>query len=254
MTAPLHLLNGDQLAQQLQGASYFQTHLVFREALIVGPVKSKSLDEFWKIRTEFITSSYRVPSEEYIQKTVSEIERLHSLPEDAEICLWFEDDLFCQVNLWFVLSMLVDKPQLNLFRVFPASSTTEDRWTGFGKADLDSLGNSYQARVPFTASDVELGSSLWKAYSNQDWEVFEKLSFQPSPCFHSLNEVCQAQFDRLPDASGLGKPEKILREILARGITDFSQLFQEFNRQAGIYGFGDLQVKAMVNSFYAGMG
>jgi len=245
MTAPLHLLNGDHLAHQLQGLPFFETYLVFREALIVGPVKSKSLDEFWKIRTEFITSSYGIPSEEYIQKTVSEIEQLHSLPEDAEICLWFEDDLFCQVNLWFVLSMLVDKPLLNLFRVFPPSSITEDRWTGFGQADLNSLGNSYQARVPFTTSDVELGNSLWQAYSSQDWEVFKKLSLQPSPCFHSLNEVYQAQLDRLPDASGLGKPERVLNEILARGITDFSQLFQEFNRQAGIYGFGDLQVKAM---------
>ncbi|MEY3565640.1 MAG: hypothetical protein RJA23_1810, partial [Bacteroidota bacterium] len=198
MTAPLHLLNGDQLALQLQDSPFFDTHLVFREALMVGPVKCKSLDEFWKIRTEFITSSYGVSSKEYFHKTVSEIERLHSLPEDAEICLWFEDDLFCQVNLWFVLSMLVDKPQINLFRAFPASSTKKYQWTGFGQADLNSLRNSYKARVPFTTSDVELGSSLWQAYSSQDWEVFKKLSLQTSPCFHSLNEVCQAQLDRLP--------------------------------------------------------
>jgi hypothetical protein len=254
MKAPLHLLNGDQLAHQLQGLPFFETHLVFREALIVGPVKSKSLDEFWKIRTEFITSSYGVPAEEYIQKTVSEIERLQHLPANTEICLWFEDDLFCQVNLWFVLSMLGDKPKLNLFRVFPASSTTEDRWTGFGQADFDSIDYSYQARVPFTTSDVELGNSLWQAYSSQDWKVFKKLSLQPSPCFHSLNEVCQAQLDRLPDASGLGKPERILSEILAGGITDFPHVFQEFTRQAGIYGFGDLQVKEMVNSLFTGKG
>jgi len=227
---------------------------VFREALIVGPTQAIGLDEFWKVRTAFITASYGATAEEYTQKTVLEIERLNSLPEDTEICLWFEDDLFCQVNLWFVLSMLVDKPQLNLFRAFPASSTKKYQWTGFGQADLNSLRNSYEARVPITTSDVELGSSLWQAYSSQDWEVFKKLSLQTSPCFHSLNEVCQAQLDRLPDASGLGKPEKILREILAKGITDFSQLFQEFNRQAGIYGFGDLQVKAMVNSLYEGMG
>ena len=118
MTPPLHLLNGDQLAHQLQGASYFQTHLVFREALIVGPVKSTSLDAFWKIRTEFIAASYGATAEEYAQKTVSEIERLPALPEDAEICLWFEDDLFCQVNLWFMLSVIADKPKLKLFRVF----------------------------------------------------------------------------------------------------------------------------------------
>lgn len=250
MTTPLHLLNGDQLAQQLQGASYFQTHLVFREALIVGPVKNQSLDAFWKIRSEFIVTSYGTTAEEYNQKTISEIERLQQLPTNTEVCLWFENDLFCQVNLWFLLSLLADMPKLKLFRVFPPVSPTEDRWVGFGSADLVSLGDCYQARIPLTISDLALGKALWQAYSSQDWDVFNSLSFQSSPCFPSLEEVCQAQLDRLPGAAGLGKPERILHGILSTGVTDFSLIFREFNRQAGIYGFGDLQVKAMLNSLF----
>jgi hypothetical protein len=245
MKNQLHLLNGDQLAHQLQGAPYFQTHLVFREALIVGPVTGNSLGEFWRLRTEFITTSYGVTAEEYNQKTILEIEQLHSLPEDAEICLWFEDDLFCQLNLWFLLSVLADWPKFKLFRVFPPTSTEENRWDGFGQATPDSLENCYQARFSLTTSDVALGKALWEAYRNQDWEEFKSLSRQPSPRFQSLEEVCQAQLDRLPGINGLGKPERILYEILARGTTDFSLIFQEFNSQAGIYGFGDLQVKEL---------
>jgi hypothetical protein len=254
MNLPLHLLNGDQLANQLQGASFFQSQLVFREALIVGPVTSSGLDEFWKTRTEFISSSYGVTAEEYRQKTILEIERLHSLPEDTEICLWFEDDLFCQLNLWFLLSVLADRPKFKLFRVFPPTSTAENRWGGFGRATPNSLQDCYQARVPLTPSDLALGKALWLAYSSQDWDVFKRLSLQSSPCFQLLEEVCQAQLDRLPGSHGLGKPERILHEILSRGKTDFPQIFQEFNRQAGIYGFGDLQVKAMVNSLCTGKG
>jgi hypothetical protein len=245
MTPPLHLLNGDQLAYQLQGASYFQTHFVFREALIVGPVGGTTLVEFWKLRTEFITSSYGVTAEEYNQKTISEIERLRSLPEDAEICLWFEDDLFCQVNLWFLLAMLSDKPRLRLFRVFPPTTIGKDQWDGFGQATLDSLEEAFEARVPFCDQDVQLGKALWQAYRSQDWEEFKSLSRQPSPCFQSLEEVCQAQLERLPDVNGLGKPERIIYEILGSGINDFPIVFNEFTRQAGVYGFGDLQVKAL---------
>jgi len=252
MKIPLHLLNGDQLAHQLQGASFFQRHVVFREALIVGPVKSTSLDEFWKIRTEFITSSYGVTSEEYTQKTVSEIERLPALPEGTEICLWFEDDLFCQLNFWFLLSVLADRPQFRLFRIFPPTSSEENQWTGFGQATLASLEDCYHSRIPLTISDVELGKALWQAYRSQNWHVFKNLACQTSPCFHSLKEVCQAQLDRIPDTDRLGKPERILKEILASGITEFSQLFQEFNRQAGIYGFGDLQVKAILDALLSG--
>jgi len=254
MNPTLHLLNGDLLASQLQGASFFEAHLVFREALIVGPTPRGGLDEFWKVRTAFITASYGATAEEYAQKTVLEIERLNSLPEDTEICLWFEDDLFCQVNLWFLLSLLAEIPKFKLSRVFPPISTTESRWAGFGQADLDSLADCFLARVPLTISDVALGKALWQAYSSQDWDVFKNLSLQSSPCFQFLEEACQAQLDRLPCSDGLGKPERILHGILSRGKTDFPQLFQEFNRQAGIYGFGDLQVKAMVNSLCTGKG
>ncbi|MBM3425896.1 MAG: DUF1835 domain-containing protein [Bacteroidetes bacterium] len=252
MNLPLHLLNGDQLASQLQGASFFQSQLVFREALIVGPVTSSSLDEFWKTRTEFISTNYGVTAEEYRQKTILEIERLHSLPEDTEICLWFEDDLFCQLNLWFLLSLLADRPKFKLCRVFPPTSTAENRWGGFGRATPNSLQDCYQARVPLAPSDLTLGKALWQAYSTQDWDVFKRRSLQSSPSFQLLVEVCQAQLDRLPGSDGLGKPERILNKILAGGVTDFHQLFQEFNRQAGIYGFGDMQVKAMLDSLIAG--
>lgn len=251
MIPTLHVLNGDHLSKQLQGASYFQSQLVVRDALLVGPVHGDTLGKFWKTRTDFIKSSYGVTTEEYSQKSIREIERLQAIPEGAALCLWFEDDLFCQVNLWFILSLLADSQGIYLFRIFPPSPPVGDRWAGFGEATPAALEKAYQARVPILPSDITLGKALWQAFQREDWEGFKKLSLQSSPCFNSLEEVCQAQLDRLPGIHGLGKPERILHGILARGITDFPLLFQEFTRQAGVYGFGDLQVKALVDSLQA---
>ncbi|MEY2706213.1 MAG: hypothetical protein RL407_2275 [Bacteroidota bacterium] len=245
MTPPLHLLNGDQLAYQLQGASYFQTHLVFREALIVGPVGGTTLVEFWKLRTEFITSSYGVTAEEYNQKTISEIERLHSLPEDAEICLWFEDDLFCQINLWFLLSMLVEKPRLRIYRVFPPDAPTEKRWRGFAKASPEELELGYMEKVLFAPTDLELGQKLWSAYRQGDELGLLELSKSQSICFRKLEEVCHAQVDRLKIDPLQRRPEKAILKILEDGITDFDKVFALFSDREGIYGYGDLQVKVL---------
>lgn len=252
MTSTLHVVNGDHLAHQLQGASYFQNQLVMREALVMGPVQGDDLGEFWKTRMDFIRSSYGVTAEEYSQKTIREIERLHDIPEGAALCLWFEDDLFCQVNLWFILSLLADIQGILLFRVFPPTPPEGGRWAGFGQATPVALEKAYLARVPFHSSDAALGKALWQALQSEDWETFKNLSLHSSLCFNSLEEVCQAQVDRLPGIHGLGKPERILHGILEHGITDFPLLFQEFTRQAGVYGFGDLQVKALVDSLQAG--
>ena len=248
MKTPLHLLNGDHLAHQLQGASYFQAHLVFREALIVGPVAGTSLDEFWKLRTEFITTSYGVTAEEYRQKTILEIERLHSIPEDTEICLWFEDDLFCLVNLWFTLNLLPNSRKIKIYRVFPPETTLENKWKGFGGASTAALAQSYEARVPFTPSDLALGKNLWEAFRLGDGAQLTALSKSVSPCFRHLEEVCQAQVDRISEDPSQRRPEKLLLELLVKGITDFDTLFSQFSEQEGIYGFGNLQVRALMDS------
>jgi hypothetical protein len=90
-----------------------------------------------------------------------------------------------------------------------------------------------------------LGKSLWEAYRKHDWAALKNLSRQPCACFSNLEEVCQAQLDRFPTHQLLGRPEQIIQEILASGIIDFPSLFTEFSKRAGIYGFGDLQVKEL---------
>lgn len=246
MKNQLHLLNGDQLTHQLQGAPYFQTHLVFREALIVGPVTGDSLGEFWRLRTEFITSSYGATAEEYNQKTISEIERLYSLPEDAEICLWFEDDLFCQVNLWFILSILAEMPKLRIYRVFPPDATTENEWRGFAKTSPEDLVQAYTKKILFRPADLELGKKLWSAYRQGDKLGLLALSKSQSICFRKLEEVCKAQADRLKIDPMQRRPEKAVLKLLEEGITDFDKVFTLFSEREGIYGFGDLQVKVLL--------
>jgi hypothetical protein len=61
-----------------------------------------------------------------------------------------------------------------------------------------------------------------------------------------LEKVVQAHIDRFPKAGELGRPERILKEIMDSGITDFNKLFPVFFKREGIYGFGDTQVKSIL--------
>jgi hypothetical protein len=69
-----------------------------------------------------------------------------------------------------------------------------------------------------------------------------------SPCFRQLAEVCQAQLDRISADPNERRPEKVILELLAKGITDFDTLFSEFSKREGVYGFGDLQVRGLLES------
>jgi hypothetical protein len=105
-------------------------------------------------------NNYDVSFQLYEEKTIKEIEKITSIPDNAEVCLWFENDLFCQVNMWFVLSLLAENTMLQIFRVFPKILYVDDLWTGFGLSDAAILEEAYSSRVVFKPQDITSGNGL----------------------------------------------------------------------------------------------
>ncbi|MFM2394186.1 MAG: hypothetical protein RLZZ546_2168 [Bacteroidota bacterium] len=242
MTA-YHILNGDCLADQLRKTQINNNFIVCRECLIEGDLYSENIDDFWIIRAKFISDNYNISTEEYFITTVSEFEKLNIIPDNSEVCLWFENDLFCQTNMWFVISILANYPTLKIFRVFPTIENTSDTWKGFGIANAEKLEHAYNSKIRFTHKDIELGENLWTSYINGDLNKLKELSKKKSDCFQYLEEVCQAQIDRFPVDKTLGRPDKVVKEIIETCSTEFQVVFSEFTDREGIYGFGDLQLK-----------
>jgi len=236
-----HILNGDCLAEQLKVTQINQNFIICQECLIDGNISADDLSEFWVVRAEFISDTFG--ADDYFQKVVEELAKIQHLPEGSEVCLWFENDLFCQVNMWFVLSLLSKKSNLRLFRVFPVIENNANIWKGFGVATSETLEKAYEQRVIFQAHEIELGVRLWEAYQNQNFVKLKELSKQNSDCFQYLEEVCQAHIDRFPKNNSLGRPESVIKEIIAGKPKDFNEVFAQFSAREGIYGFGDLQVK-----------
>lgn len=240
-----HVLNGDCLAEQLKQTTLNQDFIICRECLIDGELKADNLVDFWKVRAEFIASGYQVSSQDYFVKTVTEFDKLNAIPNDLEVCLWFENDLFCQANMWFMLAFLSKKSTLNLYRVFPIIENNVENWKGFGNNDANDLERAYSEKVLFQPKDIELGQKLWAAYQANDFTNLKKLSKQKSACFAFLEEVCQAHIERFPVDKSLGRPEKVVKEIIEMKSSDFQEVFKEFSAKEGIYGFGDLQLKSI---------
>jgi hypothetical protein len=238
-----HILNGDCLADQLRKTNTNHDFMVCRECLIDGNLNAASLSDFWTIRAKYFADNYNIPARGYFNKTVSEFEKINLIPDNSEVCLWFENDLFCQVNMWFVISILSGHPTFKIFRVFPVPENDEDIWKGFGSASPKKLEQAYNSKIQFTPHDIELGKGLWAAYQNDDFEKLKELALSQSGCFEYLEEVCQAHIDRFPPDKTAGRPDRIVKEIIETRSEEFQIVFLEFTKREGIYGFGDLQLK-----------
>jgi hypothetical protein len=236
-----HVLPGDAVLGTFRESSIEGEVVVFRDALISGPVRFDNPDDFWDARARFILTEYGEDEIQFHENVADEFERLADAGQDDEVNLWFEYELFCSVNMWFCLSRLKDSGAA-IYRVEPAILSEADRWNGFGKIEAPGLEECFRLRQKFDDADLELGSRLWEAFTRGDGERLRTLGKQGTERFAYLDEVCEAA------AEIDTRPREVLADIAADGEKEFAETFAEFSRRAGVYGFGDLQVQTILRS------
>ena len=236
----VHVLPGDALAGEFKKTNIKGDVIVCRECLIVGPVDAETTQKFWDERAAFILAEYGEDAIIYHETVADELERLADVESGSEVNLWFEYELFCSVNLWFSLSMLKGSDAM-VYRVEPNVLAPQHRWKGFGELKPADLAKCLKDRNELTAEDLKLGADLWQAFRTDDHRSLKELSTSTSPAFPYLAEVCDAAIER--DI----RPIEVLREIQKEGITEFADIFAEFQKRAGVYGYGDLQVQRLLD-------
>ena len=238
------VLNGDAMIDRFFATGLEGEMISTRECLIDGNLQGDTLPDFYKARAEYLKDSLGANEKEYYDEVVSEFEKLSAATSPSEFNLWFGYDLFCRANMWFVLSLLNDlQIQKKIFVVYPAYLKGKDIWKDFGGATPDDFITCFKERVEFGDKDLELANNLWLAYKNKYLDKLEKLSREQSPCFPYLREVCMAHIERFPKDNEKGRPEKVIEEIMQEGTTKFYDVFSQFFKREGIYGFGDMQFK-----------
>ena len=234
-----HVLPGDAQVEEFRKTGIEGELIVFREALITGPIDDADVDEFWDRRARFVLSEYGEDEIDYQEKVADELLRLEEIGEDDEVNLWFEFELFCSVNYWFCLDQLKDSGA-EIYRVAPVNASPDKVWDGFGLYGADELKVCFDSRVELTAEDLETGSSAWKAFRDRDTQKLKGLRDYRSPAFPFLKEVCEAAVEVET------RPVELVREIVGTGKRDIEEIFPEFKSRAGVYGFGDLQVEKLI--------
>ena len=263
----------EQLPDSIEGL-----RIVVRECLIEGPVEGVTLAEFFENRAAFIESTFAGFSrEDYHRMTKEELGKLKALsprqapqqepqqalqqapqqapqpePQQAaqqapqqELNLWFEKDLFCQINFWFILHLIHTEYRLTnpCFLILPKKGCEYS----FGEMSAEELSTAFQQRMTLPSDLLDTLSQIWPLYQGDRIEDIRSLLRQLDSDFHFVEEALQMHLDRLPAGDYPGRPQQTLLNLIEQlGTTDFPPLFREFCRREKCYGFGDLQVRNML--------
>ncbi len=236
----VHILNGDSLLNTFPASLEGRT-LVARECMVDGDVTGNTLVQVAQSREEFLLDVYGVPIQEYRDSSLAEFKKMQTIPNGEEVSLWFEDDLFCQVNMWFVCWLLDEARRDHpLYLVRPIESSR----FSFGKLDEAGLIQSFQEKIEITPAHRSAFASLWKAYQYEDRIAMHRLATGPLSSFDFLLPAIDAEVERYRDESGSSPMERIVSEIIKKDPKGgFVAHFEAFSKNHPIYGLGDLQFK-----------
>ncbi len=171
-------------------------------------------------------------------------EVLASSAEHEEVVLWFESDLFCQVNMLYVLDWFarreIGNTKLTLICIgeFPG----RPNFRGLGELNPEELASLFEKRNRVSDAALELARNAWEAYRSDDPRAIEQLLDQDTAALPFLKDAFRLHLERFPSTrNGLGRIERRGMELITIGLSRFVDLFPEFIKTEAGYGLGDAQ-------------
>ena len=248
----VHILNGDALKAQFPPVIVGEK-IVARECLVDGDVSGHSISELFESRANYLSQYDGITKQEYYQISASEFDKIQLIDKNSEIHCWFEQDLFCQVNFWFVLFLLAKRG--NGQQIYFVGPNVGNEYS-FGHMSQSELAQAYHDKTAIGDLLLTQLASFWPLYQSQNYAAMMLLAKQLPPSFAFIETAVQAQIDRMPDEQGLGKPERMLLAIMkkrhqAKQELTFPPVFRDFYEQSKIYSFGDIQVKRLFDDLLA---
>lgn len=252
MSSQLHITNGDSFTQKLKTLKLKGDIITWREMLCEGKTETNvGSESFWKTRFEFLNKNYKVSKSWFVEKTLKEYRSLCNHRQQDQIVLWFEFDLFCQINMLAVLSWLKShRRHAEISLVCSGREDESDNLYTLNDLSTEQLLALYKNRTVLSQSDIEYADYVWQLYCSDNPIRLENLTDFKLYQFNYLSGAIHAHLKRFPSIkNGLNEIEnRILEVTIDQKPKSKKILLGAMVDDQGWYGFGDTQYERVISN------
>jgi hypothetical protein len=243
----LHVTNGDAAVDTMRSAGIEGDILPWRDVLHDGPVPAGlGMEALSRVRAEFIAGRDWGAAGEVHRDFADRDAALAASPAHDEVVLWFEHDLYDQLQLIQLLDWFADHPHPRLSLVNPAEY--------LGPAPPERLRELFPARAPVTEAQLALGRAAWEAFRATDPRRVEAVVRGDTSALPHLAPALVRWMEELPAAgTGLSRSERSALEVLrAKGPTMLMSLYTDAHHhvEQAVW-MGDWSFNAIVDALAA---
>jgi hypothetical protein len=232
----LHVTNGECAADRIARAGFGGEILPWRDVLHEGPVPPDLDDAGLRARRAEFLGGAEPAAVESVLRDLEERDARLAVPSRDEIVLWFEPDLYDQLQLLQILDRL-SRDDLAETRVTAVASIER-----MGDLQEQEARELHLARTALPAGALELAAHAWQRFRDPDPTRLEGLAAQPHPELPHLQGAVRRHLEELPGLrDGLSRSERQALEALESGPLPAREAFvAAHHAREGFVFLGDL--------------
>lgn len=244
----LHVANGTATTSLIEAASIPGQLSIWADPLYEGPVPAGLTDEeLLDVRARYLAG------DDPVVEAVNDLRRWRSAIADhrsyEELILWFEHDLFDQLNLiqlltWIREHVPASKP---VSLVCIASFPGHPAFKGLGELTPDELASLLDARQPVTDAQYTLARRAWAAFREATPRALDDVRRTDTSALPYLSSALLRLFQEYPWTNdGLSRTERRLLE-LANGGVNLATAFPHMHDGEEAYYVTDLSLGSLAD-------
>lgn len=217
----LHITNGDSAENRLKQTGLPGEVICWRDVLHEGPAPAGlSVEEMRKVRAQFIAGCGWGAYQDVYRDFARRDQAVESLPDHGEVVLWFEHDLFDQLQLIQVLDRFhgcgPGPARLSLICIgeFPGIKP----FHGLGQLNARQMASLFDTRHEVTPGELKLGRLAWKAFCSPDPRELQRLLGRDTSDLPFLKGALARRLEQFPSLrNGLSRTERQILEVVDSG-------------------------------------
>jgi hypothetical protein len=245
----LHVANGTSTTITIEAAGIPGAVSIWADPLHDGPVPAGVTDE------ELIALRGYIPGpDDPVPDPVLDVRNWRTVIErqDAydELILWFEHDLFDQLNLVQLLTWIREHvPTAVVSLICIGSFPGRPDFHGLGELTPAELATLLDTRQPVVDAQYELAARSWRAFREPAPEALDGLRRSDTSALPFLAASITRFLQEYPwTTDGLSRTERRLLELVADGPVELAKIFRRMHEGEYSYYVSDLSLADLAES------
>ena len=243
----LHVANGTSVTGTIKAAGIPGARSIWADPLYEGPVPAVDDEELVEIRSRYLSGEYpgNVGPVNDLNQWRAVIASHHAYDE---LVMWFEHDLFDQLNLiqlidWIRLRVPAGKiVSLICIGSFQGRSS----FKGLGELSADELASLLPARRPVTPGEYDLAARAWAAFRDPSPQPLDDLRRTDTSALPFLAAAIERLLQEFPSTlDGLSRSERRLLQLAEQGPVALQSVFPRMQDGERAYYMTDLSLASL---------